>query len=63
MESSRVIYVLAMLIMVLGASGHMDNEMPAQNGGSHTAQETTEATYPTTFFTLGQPTACNPCPL
>lgn len=51
MASSSVIYVLATLSMVLGASGHMDNEMAAHSGGSHAAQETPEA-YPTTYFTL-----------
>ncbi|KAK7413664.1 hypothetical protein QQX98_007446 [Neonectria punicea] len=45
MASRRVVYVLATLSMVLGASGHTDN------GESHAAQETPE-TYPTTYFTL-----------
>lgn len=51
MASSRVIYMLSTLSMVLGASGHTANEMAAHSGGSHAAQETPE-TYPTTYFTL-----------
>lgn len=52
MAFSRITYVLATLSMVLGASGHKDNEMAAHSGGSHAAQETPETTYPPTYFTL-----------
>lgn len=48
MASSKVIYLLATLIMVLGASGHTDNEVAVHSGA---AQETPE-TYTTTYFTL-----------
>lgn len=51
MASSRAIYTLATLSMVLGASGHTDNETSARSGGPHAAQEAPE-TYPATYFTL-----------
>ena len=52
MTSGRGIYILTMLNMFLGASGHTDNEIVARHGGSHASQETQE-TYPTTYFTSG----------
>ena len=51
MGHSRVFHALATLGMVLGASGHGDDEMAAHSGDSDAVHET-PGTYPTTYLTL-----------
>lgn len=51
MTSGRFICVLATLGMVLGVSGHTDDEMAAHGSGPNATLETPES-YPATYFTL-----------